>query len=117
MGIEDEDIVRVREATDLADLISSHLQLKRVGRRSVGLCPFHNEKTPSFNVNAELGFYKCFGCGKSGDARVGVWSGREGNRRNSACGGLEPRRGVPFAVSGWPVYGWGEEEGEGGARA
>ena len=68
MGIEDEDIVRVREATDLADLIGSHLQLKRVGRRSVGLCPFHNEKTPSFNVNAELGFYKCFGCGKSGDA-------------------------------------------------
>ncbi len=68
MGIHDEDIVRVREATDLADLIGSHLQLKRVGRRSVGLCPFHNEKTPSFNVNAELGFYKCFGCGKSGDA-------------------------------------------------
>lgn len=68
MGINDEDIVRVREATDLGDLISSHLQLKRVGRRSVGLCPFHNEKTPSFNVNAELGFYKCFGCGKSGDA-------------------------------------------------
>ena len=68
MGIHDEDIVRVREATDLADLIGSHLQLKRVGRRSVGLCPFHNEKTPSFNVNAELGFYKCFGCDASGDA-------------------------------------------------
>ncbi len=68
MGINDEDIVRVREATDLSDLIGSHLQLKRVGRRSVGLCPFHNEKTPSFNVNTELGFYKCFGCGKSGDA-------------------------------------------------
>lgn len=68
MGIHDEDVVRVREATDLAELIGSHLQLKRVGRRSVGLCPFHNEKTPSFSVNAELGFYKCFGCGKSGDA-------------------------------------------------
>ena len=68
MGIHDEDIVRVREATDLADLIGSHLQLKRVGRRSVGLCPFRNEKTPSFSVNAELGFYKCFGCGKTGDA-------------------------------------------------
>ena len=53
----------------------------------------------------------CATCGKSGDVRVGVWSGREGNRRNSACGGLESRRGVPFAVSGWPVYGWGEEEG------
>lgn len=68
MGIHDDDIVRVREATDLADLVGSHLQLRRVGRRSVGLCPFHNEKTPSFNVNSELGFYKCFGCGKSGDA-------------------------------------------------
>ena len=68
MGIHDEDIVRVRESTDLADLIGSHLQLRRVGRRSVGLCPFHNEKTPSFSVNGELGFYKCFGCGKSGDA-------------------------------------------------
>ena len=68
MGIHDEDIVRVRERTDLSDLIGSHLQLRRVGRRSVGLCPFHNEKTPSFSVNAELGFYKCFGCGKSGDA-------------------------------------------------
>ncbi len=68
MGIHDDDVARVREATDLGDLISSHLQLRRVGRRSVGLCPFHNEKTPSFNVNTELGFYKCFGCGKSGDA-------------------------------------------------
>ena len=68
MGIHDDDVVRVREATDLAELIGSHLQLKRVGRRSVGLCPFHNEKTPSFNVNAEMGFYKCFGCGKTGDA-------------------------------------------------
>ena len=68
MGIHDDDIVRVREATNLEDLIGSHLQLRRVGRRSVGLCPFHNEKTPSFSVNGELGFYKCFGCGKSGDA-------------------------------------------------
>lgn len=68
MGIHDDDIIKVREATDLVDLIGSHLQLRRVGRRSVGLCPFHNEKTPSFNVNGELGFYKCFGCGKSGDA-------------------------------------------------
>ncbi|MEM7094215.1 MAG: DNA primase [Actinomycetota bacterium] len=68
MGIHDDDIVRVREATDIGDLVGAHLQLRRVGRRMVGLCPFHNEKTPSFNVNTELGFYKCFGCGKSGDA-------------------------------------------------
>lgn len=68
MGIVEEDIARVRDATNLDDLIGSHLQLRRVGRRSVGLCPFHNEKTPSFSVNSELGFYKCFGCGRSGDA-------------------------------------------------
>ena len=68
MGIHDEDIVKVREQTDLVDLVGSYLQLRRRGRRSVGLCPFHDEKTPSFNVNGELGFYKCFGCSKSGDA-------------------------------------------------
>ena len=48
----------------------------------------------------------CATHGTSGDVRVGVWSGREGDRRNSACGGLKARRGVPFAVSGWPVHGW-----------
>lgn len=68
MGIVDEDVVKVRDATDLDALVGSYLQLRRVGRRSVGLCPFHDEKTPSFSVNSELGFYKCFGCGKSGDA-------------------------------------------------
>ncbi len=68
MGIVDEDIARVREATDLVAVISQYTQLKRVGRRWSGLCPFHNEKTPSFSVNAEEGFYHCFGCKASGDA-------------------------------------------------
>jgi DNA primase len=68
MGILDEDVVRVRESTDLVALVSEHLALKRVGRRFVGLCPFHQEKTPSFNVNPELGRYHCFGCSESGDA-------------------------------------------------
>src|SRR5829696_9349576 len=43
------------------------MQLRRVGSRFVGLCPFHAEKTPSFNVNAELGVYRCFGCSAGGD--------------------------------------------------
>jgi DNA primase len=68
MGIVDEDIVRVREATDLVAVVSQYLQLKRTGRRWKGLCPFHAEKTPSFSVNGEEGLYYCFGCQAKGDA-------------------------------------------------
>ena len=69
MGIVDEDIERVKAAVNIGDVISQHTQLKRVGRRMTGLCPFpsHNEKTPSFSVNVEEGLYYCFGCGKRGD--------------------------------------------------
>ena len=68
MGIVDEDVERVRQSVDIVKLISEHTQLKRVGRRWSGLCPFHNEKTASFSVNSEEGLYHCFGCKKSGDA-------------------------------------------------
>jgi DNA primase len=68
MGIVDEDIVRVRETTDIVALITQYTQLKRVGQRWSGLCPFHSEKTPSFSVNASEGFYYCFGCKEHGDA-------------------------------------------------
>src|SRR3954468_14207233 len=68
MGILDEDVARVRDATDLVALASEHLALKRVGKRFVGLCPFHAEKTPSFSVNPEMGRYRCFGCDAGGDA-------------------------------------------------
>ncbi len=68
MGIPDEDVAQVRAATDIVALIGEHAALKRVGRRWTGLCPFHTEKSPSFSVNAEEGFYYCFGCQASGDA-------------------------------------------------
>ena len=68
MGIVDEDVERVRQTTDIVKLVTEHTQLKRVGRRWSGLCPFHNEKTGSFSVNGEEGLYHCFGCKKSGDA-------------------------------------------------
>ena len=61
-------IRQVVDATDLVDLISDHgVTLKRVGSSYKGLCPFHSEKTPSFNVNPERGFFHCFGCSVSGD--------------------------------------------------
>jgi DNA primase len=68
VGIPDEEVAQVRAATDIVALISEHSLLKKVGRRWSGLCPFHTEKTPSFSVNAEEGFYYCFGCQESGDA-------------------------------------------------
>ena len=68
MGIPDEDVAAVRTATDIVALIGEHAALKRQGRRWVGLCPFHGEKTPSFSVNADEGFYYCFGCQAKGDA-------------------------------------------------
>ncbi len=68
MAIPEEDVARVREATDISAVIGEYTSLKRVGRRFVGLCPFHGERTPSFSVNAEEGLYYCFGCQASGDA-------------------------------------------------
>lgn len=67
MGIVDEDITRVRDLSDIVAVIGEHVQLKRVGRRWSGLCPFHGEKTASFSVNQEQGLYYCFGCGAKGD--------------------------------------------------
>ncbi|MCP4436703.1 MAG: DNA primase [Actinomycetia bacterium] len=68
MGIVDEDVARVRQSTDMAALVGEYTQLRRVGQRWVGLCPFHAEKSPSFSVNATEGLYHCFGCKASGDA-------------------------------------------------
>lgn len=68
MAIPQEDIQTVRARTDIVQLISEQTTLKRVGRRWVGLCPFHAERTPSFSVNADDGLYYCFGCKKHGDA-------------------------------------------------
>jgi DNA primase len=68
MSFAEEDVRAVREATDLVALISERVPLRRQGRRFVGRCPFHAERTPSFSVDAERGLYYCFGCQASGDA-------------------------------------------------
>ena len=67
MAISDDDIERIRSSVSIVDVVSQHVQLRRQGRNWVGLCPFHGEKSPSFNVREETGRYKCFGCDASGD--------------------------------------------------
>ncbi len=67
--MRDREIVeRVRDATDLLALVGSAVKLRKQGSAHVGLCPFHAERSPSFQVVANKGFYHCFGCGKHGDA-------------------------------------------------
>ncbi|MGP1419242.1 MAG: DNA primase [Sphaerochaetaceae bacterium] len=59
-------INQIKARTTITDVVSSYVTLSRKGDRLWGLCPFHNEKTPSFSVVEDKGFYKCFGCGKGG---------------------------------------------------
>ena len=62
-----EILEEVRVQNDIVDVISEYLPLKQKGTSYFGLCPFHNEKTPSFSVNSERQFYYCFGCGAAGN--------------------------------------------------
>src|SRR3954449_799136 len=69
MGLYTKDSIdRVKEAVDMVELVGARTDLRRVGSRWTGLCPFHDERTPSFSVDGERGFYHCFGCSASGDA-------------------------------------------------
>lgn len=65
--IDDETIERVRSSCDILEIISQYVTLKKTGSNYTGLCPFHNEKTPSFTVSPSKQFYHCFGCGEGGD--------------------------------------------------
>jgi DNA primase len=65
--ISDESLERVKQAVDIVEVVSAHTDLRRQGARWVGLCPFHEERTPSFSVDAQEKLYHCFGCGVGGD--------------------------------------------------
>ncbi|NBC04684.1 MAG: DNA primase [Bacteroidetes bacterium] len=65
--ISDDKKEEIRAAADIVDVVGDYVKLKKSGSGFVGLCPFHDENTPSFHVNPRLGIYKCFGCGESGD--------------------------------------------------
>jgi DNA primase len=65
--ITDESIQLVKDTARVEDVVGDYVNLRRRGQNLLGLCPFHNEKTPSFNVNPSRNIYKCFGCGEGGD--------------------------------------------------
>ncbi|MCK4590479.1 MAG: DNA primase, partial [Candidatus Latescibacteria bacterium] len=66
--IPEETIEEIRERTDIVELVSEYVSLKKRGKNYFGLCPFHTEKTPSFSVNSEKQIYHCFGCKTGGNA-------------------------------------------------
>jgi DNA primase len=65
--ISDDSLEQVKQAADIVEVVSAHTDLRRQGARWVGLCPFHEERTPSFSVDAQEKLYHCFGCGVGGD--------------------------------------------------
>ena len=67
LDITDAVLAELRSAADIVQVIGDHTRLKKAGRSWKGLCPFHNERTPSFTVDREKGLYHCFGCGAGGD--------------------------------------------------
>ena len=67
MAFPDSFLQELKLRSDITEIASSYVNLKRNGRNMVGLCPFHGEKTPSFNIYTESGSFYCFGCGVGGD--------------------------------------------------
>ena len=65
--MQNDYVALIKEKLDIIEIISDRVKLRKAGNRWVGLCPFHNEKTPSFSVSQSQQFFHCFGCGKGGD--------------------------------------------------
>ena len=92
-----DSIERLRDAVDMADLVGSKTDLRRVGSRLTGLCPFHDERTPSFSVNAQDKLFYCFGCHAKGDS-IGFVEQTEGLDFREAVEFLADRYGVELEL-------------------
>ncbi|MBU1084787.1 DNA primase [Patescibacteria group bacterium] len=88
-----DQVDQVRQKTDIVELISQHVSLKKAGRNFKGLCPFHDEKTPSFMVSPERQIFKCFGCQKGGDVFAWLME-REGMEFGEALRTLAAKAGI-----------------------
>jgi DNA primase len=91
----------VRDAVDIVEIASAHTKLTRAGRKWKALCPFHKEKTPSFQIDADQGLWYCFGCGKGGDA-IKLHMELTGDDFPAAMEALAHRFGVPVPVAARP---------------
>jgi len=94
--MSDQNVEQVKERTDIVALVGEQVRLKKIGANFKGLCPFHNEKTPSFIVSPNRQMFHCFGCGKSGDAFTWVME-KEGMTFPEALRVLAQRAGVTLA--------------------
>ncbi|MGM0507428.1 MAG: DNA primase [Bacteroidota bacterium] len=112
MRITDEKKEEIRDAADLVEVVGDYVRLKRSGSGFMGLCPFHEEKTPSFSVTPRLGIYKCFGCGESGDIFRFVME-MEGVGFQEAMRTLAERYGVSLPVQEDPEQSEHQKEREG----
>ena len=99
--IKDEDVAAVKEKVHLDELVGNHVALRRAGSGSLkGLCPFHDEKSPSFQVHPAVGLWHCFGCDEGGDAiafvmKIGHLGFSDTVERLAARVGLTALRGDP----------------------
>ncbi|MGA7270068.1 MAG: CHC2 zinc finger domain-containing protein, partial [Acidimicrobiia bacterium] len=93
MGYSRDDIDRVRQATDLVELVSAVTKVKRSGRSFMAICPFHEEKSPSMSLDSARGLYHCFGCQKGGDVFTFL-SESQGLDFNDALEELARRAGI-----------------------
>lgn len=93
MRFDQEAIKEIHARIDIASFIGEYVPLRKRGNDLVGLCPFHSEKTPSFHVHPDRGFFKCFGCGVAGDV-ISFVQRREGVPFGEAVRTLAQRAGV-----------------------
>ncbi|MGL4571270.1 MAG: DNA primase [Clostridium sp.] len=95
MRITEDTIERIKQENDIVDVISETVKLKRAGRNYMGLCPFHNEKSPSFSVSQDKQIYKCFGCGEAGNVLTFVMKNKNLNFIE-ACKVLAEKANIPL---------------------
>jgi DNA primase len=93
-------IEEIKQRINIEDVVKEYVKLKPVGTNLFGLCPFHNEDTPSFSVNSEMGIFKCFGCGESGDV-IEFLMKLEGLRFPEAVKQLAQRAGITLKTTSY----------------